>query len=173
MWGDAQMRRLDLLLVLGLVFVPSIVGAAPPAETKWVAVSECSKSVQGKSGAVTIKIGLSVIDLDRASCDSVGKSKATGMASTGWSCVGDDARQTTHFCMPIGKDEEELGLKNVRTRTPVMNTYLVFTDLTGHLTLLSFWEMPNAVGMKMCDAIRLGVVKSGVKDAQCVPGNTG
>ena len=86
--------------------------------------------------------------------------------------MGDDAPDHTHACMLIGKAEEEFGVRNLRMRTPVMNTYLVFTDLTGHLTQVSFWDMPNAVAMKFCDAFRMDVVKSGVKDAQCVPGNT-
>ncbi len=136
-----------------------------------MAASECWKPVKGKSGEAKIKIGLVTFDLDRASCDTVGKAKATGMAAGGWLCFGSDsrAREITHICSQITQAEEELGLKDVRRRKPVWNTYIVFTDLGGHLTQISFW-LPKPFDGQLCEAFRQDLSKSGVKDAECVPG---
>src|SRR5437867_1849511 len=132
------MRSLHILSIIATIpFLASVAWAeqSPPG-TNWVAMSECWKPVKGKSGDVKIKIGLSTYDLDRASCDTVGKAKATGMAAGGWFCFGSDShpREITHLCQQITQAEEDLGLKNVRRRQPVSNTYLAFTDLNGHLT---------------------------------------
>lgn len=146
----------------------------PTARGNWMAISECSKTVKGKSRDVKLKIGLATFDLDRPSCDTVGKAKAAGMATGGWFCSGDDERpmEVTHVCSPITQAEEDLGLKDVRRRAPVMNTYLVLTDLNGHLTQVSFWDLPAAVAGPLCEAFRQDLLKSGIKDAQCVPGKT-
>ncbi len=53
-----------------------------------------------------------------------------------------------------------------------MNTYLVFTDLAGHLTQISFWDFPKSLASPVCESIRQDLAKSGVKDAECVLGNT-
>ncbi len=168
-------RELLFLFAAVVVFRDSVIRAAPPSGKKWMAMSECWKSVKGKSGRDhKLRIGLSTFDLDQSSCETIGKSKAVGMAAAEWFCFGDDKRpqEVTHHCEPIGNDDEELGLRNIRARTPVMNTYLVFTDLTGHLTQISFWDLPKPLATTMCEAFRVEVAKSGVKDAECVPGNT-
>jgi len=166
--------RSFLLVVAALTSIaPAAPGEQRPTRTNWAAMSECWKPVKGKGGDVKIKIGLSTYDLDRASCDTVGKAKATGMATGGWFCFGDEKRpmEVTHVCSQMTQAEEDLGLKDVRRRAPTWNTYLVFTDLDGHLTQVSFWDLPKAVAGPLCEAFRLDLSKSGIKNAACVPGN--
>jgi len=168
------MRPSKFVLVIAAIasFAPAEHAEQAPPPANWAATSECWKPVKGKSADIKIKIGLMTFDLDRASCETIGKSKAVGMAAGGWFCFGSDSRprEITHLCQQTTKAEEDLGLKDVRRRLPVWNTYLVFTDLTGHLTQISFWEIPKPLDSQLCEAFRQDVAKSGVKDAVCIPG---
>lgn len=140
--------------------------------TDWLAMSECSKPVKGKSAEVRITVGVTTITKDRTSCERIGSNKAKNMAADGWSCVMKDARpqEITYVCSEITQQEEDLGLENVRKRQPIWFTYLVFTDLDANMTQISFSNLPNPFDLQLCEAMRQGLVKGGVKDAQCVPG---
>jgi hypothetical protein len=152
-----------LMAIVVTLAVSTLVHAAP----EWMGGSECSKQVRGKSGKEhTIRIGLMMLTENKASCEAVAKAKSANMATGGWNCSAGDVS-----CSQVTKAEEELGLSQIRQRKPVMNTYLVFTDVDRHLTQVSFWDMPSILGMQLCEAFKADVSKAGVKDATCVAGN--
>lgn len=160
-----------LLAVTALVAFPA--GAdEPPSGSDWAAMSECSKTVKGQDGEVTVEIGVMAFDLERAACDQVGDAKAKGMAKGGWTCTGKSKgeKAPNHACVRMGPAQEDQGLRDIRARRPISHTYLAFTDLQGHSTQMSFWDLQPDQAMKLCEMFRKDFEKSGVKDAQCIPG---
>ena len=139
--------------------------------THFMAMSECAKRVTGKSGKeYEIRIGLMTVIEGRSLCESVASAKAKNMVTAGWNCTAEEG--ANHACLPITPAEEELGLSAVRKRLPVMNTYLVFTDLDKHLTQISFWDLPGSVAGPLCETFRQDVMKSGAQDAECILGKS-
>ncbi|HXI02837.1 MAG TPA: hypothetical protein VNI57_06625 [Candidatus Saccharimonadales bacterium] len=160
-----------LLAVTALAAAPAGSGKPKPG-SDWAAMSQCSKSVKGQDGEITVEIGVMAFDLDKAACDRVGDAKAEGMAKGGWTCTGksNSEESTNHLCIRMSPAQEEQGLRDIRARRPISQTYLAFTDLQGHSTQMSFWDLEPGQAMKLCDAFRQDFEKSGVKDAQCIPG---
>src|SRR2546426_657017 len=79
--GGLQMRVSGFVLVIAAVasFASAEHAEEAPPLANWAATSECWKPVKGKSADIKIKIGLMTFDLDSASCETIGKSKAVGM----------------------------------------------------------------------------------------------
>ena len=171
------MRRFGILVLLGGAALLSGAGPTGQAAGQWLAMMECSKPMQGKSSSgspknFTVRIGLATITASRGDCALVHKDKSTGAAldgwaKAGWTCPGRSAQES---CMEIDPSTEELGLSGVRRRLPTMNTYLVFTDHTGHLTQLSIWDLPARLAGPLCETFRREMIASGIKDAECILG---
>jgi hypothetical protein len=169
------MKILFIFMLFNVVANAQMIPWRPDGEEvssgeKYMAVSTCLRKIISNGKEFKMTIGVSTFDLEKSKCDEVGRYKSNAMSERSpWKCYRNDIKETgTHHCEKITVDLENL-LERVRRRQPLQNTYLVFTDVNGNMTQISFWDKP--IAKELCQAFLKNIEASGMQDAKCINGH--